>query len=203
MWEPGKHTYRLLCLILALVGLMIGAPLAPEPAGRVSAQVVGPDWSVTGSLNKARVGHTATLLRNGKVLVAGGHRDPITGRATAEIYDPATGKWTETGSLNTPRLGHIATLLADGRPGGRAGLPAVIRNRDSQSKFALFGQSQFRTRTPEGGTGEVSFAGAQGAFVRLDQINALALRSLAGRGEVDILLVVDSQPSNSAQTSIK
>src|SRR5262245_24522918 len=72
MRKSGKRSYHVLYLILALVGLMIGAILAPEPAERVSAQVVGPNWSVTGSLNKARVGHTATLLRNGKVLVAGG-----------------------------------------------------------------------------------------------------------------------------------
>ncbi len=47
--------------------------------------------------------HTATLLPNGKVLVAGGYdADPDT-IASAELYDPATGTWTATGSLATDR----------------------------------------------------------------------------------------------------
>src|SRR5262245_55749066 len=101
MWEPGKHTYRLLCLILALVSLMIGAPLAPEPAGRVSAQVVGPRSIATGNLNIARRLHTATLLLNGKVLITGGFNDAqLATLNSAELYDPVTGRWSETGSLN-------------------------------------------------------------------------------------------------------
>ena len=57
--------------------------------------------------------HTATLLPNGKVLVAGGY-----GAGTldsAELYDPATGAWSATGSLNTARERHTATLLPNGK----------------------------------------------------------------------------------------
>jgi hypothetical protein len=68
-------------------------------------------WRATGRLNTARQGHTATLLPNGMVLVAG----DITGSsASAELYDPASGTWTATGSLNTVRQGHTATLLQNG-----------------------------------------------------------------------------------------
>src|SRR5207253_5732141 len=58
-------------------------------------------WSVTGSLSTARYVHTATLVPNGKVLVAGGH-DPLSGSsfASAELYDPATGTWSATDSLS-------------------------------------------------------------------------------------------------------
>src|SRR6266536_93044 len=66
-------------------------------------------WRVTHSLNTARAGHTATLLQNGMVLVAGG-----SAFASAELYDPASGTWTATGSLNTARDSHTATLLQDG-----------------------------------------------------------------------------------------
>ncbi|MGH9840108.1 MAG: kelch repeat-containing protein [Blastocatellia bacterium] len=70
------------------------AALAPEPAGRVSAAAVGPSWSLTGSLNTPRSYHTATLLANGKVLVAGGiprRIGPVSATNSAELYDPATG----------------------------------------------------------------------------------------------------------------
>jgi hypothetical protein len=71
-------------------------------------------WTSTGDLNIARDSHTATLLPNGKVLVAGGS---ITGSVpldSAELYDPATGTWDSTGSLDTARGGHTATLLPSG-----------------------------------------------------------------------------------------
>ena len=64
-------------------------------------------WAPTDDLITARAGHTATLLPNGKVLVAGG-----TG---AELYDPASGTWTTAGNLITPRTGHTATLLPNGK----------------------------------------------------------------------------------------
>src|SRR5207247_11109408 len=67
----------------------------------------------TGSLHNARTSHTATLLLDGRVLVAGGV-DSTSYLASAEIYDSATGAWTVTGSLNTARSGHRATRLADG-----------------------------------------------------------------------------------------
>jgi large repetitive protein len=71
-------------------------------------------WTSTGNLNVARTGHTATLLPNGEVLVAGG--EDVNGNilASAELYSPTTGKWTMTGSMATPRVSHAATLLHNG-----------------------------------------------------------------------------------------
>ena len=65
----------------------------------------------TVTLTTARSGHTATLLPNGEVLVAGGDG----GYASAELYDPATGGWKETAPMNTPRFGATATLLPNGQ----------------------------------------------------------------------------------------
>jgi N-acetylneuraminic acid mutarotase len=59
--------------------------------------------------------HTATLLQNGKVLVAGGFNNAIGEVATAELYDPTTGTWTNTGNLSIARHGHTATLLPNGK----------------------------------------------------------------------------------------
>jgi len=62
-------------------------------------------WSPAGSLSVARYGHTATLLKNGKVLVAGG------GTAVSELYDPVTNSWSTTGSLSTARYFHTGVRL--------------------------------------------------------------------------------------------
>ncbi len=74
-------------------------------------------WSPTGGLASRRVGHTATLLPNGKVLFVGGASPIIDGRtvSSAELYDSATGAWSDGGNLVYNRSGHTATLLPNGR----------------------------------------------------------------------------------------
>jgi len=64
-------------------------------------------------MTTARTHHTATLLANGEVLVAGGGNATIL--PSAELYNQATGKWTATGSMTTDRTDHTATLLANGQ----------------------------------------------------------------------------------------
>jgi hypothetical protein len=66
-------------------------------------------WASTGPMTSVRADHTATLLNNGKVLVAGGQGN------TAEVYDPASGTWSATGPMVSPRYGHTATLLNNGK----------------------------------------------------------------------------------------
>ncbi|MEO8132780.1 MAG: kelch repeat-containing protein [Betaproteobacteria bacterium] len=109
------HTAVLLPNGRVLVAGGRGFTASPDSWGAIpSAELydVGTStWSATGSLNVARFGHTATLLQNGLVLVAGGTMNST----PAELYDPATGTWTTTGSLIQFRLGHTATLLSDGR----------------------------------------------------------------------------------------
>src|SRR5437879_2154906 len=72
-------------------------------------------YNATGSLNTARDFHTATLLPNGKVLVAGGVDSSFQASVSAELYDPASGTWAAAGSLNTARYQHTATLLPNGK----------------------------------------------------------------------------------------
>lgn len=72
--------------------------------------------AITGSLQTARGGHTATLLPNGLVLVAGGvSGNGATVLKSAELYNPTSGTWTPTQDMNSPRSGHTATLLPDGK----------------------------------------------------------------------------------------
>jgi hypothetical protein len=70
-------------------------------------------FSNTGSLNTARANHTATLLPNGKVLVAGGWNDGAL--SSAELYDPVSGTWSATGRITTARELHTATLPPNGK----------------------------------------------------------------------------------------
>ncbi len=82
-------------------------------------------WTPTGSLGHARFSHTATLLPDGKVLVAGGFNEGNV--PSAELYDPVTGTWTTTGSPAIRRH-TTATLLPNGKVlivGGRTATGVV------------------------------------------------------------------------------
>ncbi|MCX7429647.1 MAG: hypothetical protein NTY17_01335 [Planctomycetia bacterium] len=75
-------------------------------------------FSATGEMTSARSLHTATLLSDGRVLLAGGAGaggDSATVLSTAEIYSPGSRTFAATGSMSTPRLGAAAVRLADGR----------------------------------------------------------------------------------------
>ena len=75
---------------------------------------------LTGSMTNPRASHTATLLNNGMVLIAGGFNalnagGTLQSTATTELYDPATGTFTATGSMIIARSGPSATLLNNGK----------------------------------------------------------------------------------------
>jgi len=116
------HTATLLSngLVLVVGGYGPGGTLASAELYDPATGSAAGFWTDTDSLTQARVNHTATLLSNGQVLVAGG--DNASGFVTsAELYDPATspatGFWTDTDPL-TPapsRSYHTSTLLSDGQ----------------------------------------------------------------------------------------
>jgi hypothetical protein len=73
-------------------------------------------FSFTGDMIASHTGPTATLLLNGKVLVAGGDiGDGDGASASAELYDPASESFALTGKITTGREENTATLLPDGR----------------------------------------------------------------------------------------
>jgi N-acetylneuraminic acid mutarotase len=78
-------------------------------------QPVTATWRFTSNLRSGRARHTATLLPNGKVLVAGGINESGTVTNTAELYDPVTETWSNTGGLHWPRVSHTVTLLPNGK----------------------------------------------------------------------------------------
>jgi len=86
----------------------------PVPAGEIYDPALD-SFTVTGGMNAPRSGHTATLLANGKILIAGGADGAKVTLASAEIYDPKTTRLTPTGPMNVPRAGHAAVRLRNGR----------------------------------------------------------------------------------------
>jgi hypothetical protein len=87
-------------------------------------------FTLTGSMNSPRYYHTAILLNDGMVLIAGGH-DSSVYLTSAELYNPVTGAFTPTGSLKTARDCATATLLNNGMvliAGGAGGATAELYN---------------------------------------------------------------------------
>jgi len=135
VWEPtgnlnfprSYHTATLLKngQVLVTGGSYLASPPvfsqgAPPGSAMDISELYDPatgKWTVTGSLFAARYMHTATLLRNGQVLVTGGLNADGAGDALAhaELYDPKTGTWTGTNNPPTSRFGHTATLLPNGQ----------------------------------------------------------------------------------------
>jgi hypothetical protein len=90
----------------------------PSPTGSSSSRpepVAPGTFQPTGSMTVGRAGHTATALKDGRVLICGGQDASNSYLASAELYDPTTGKFSPTGSMAQARMDQTATLLGDGR----------------------------------------------------------------------------------------
>ncbi|MGA3056892.1 MAG: kelch repeat-containing protein [Candidatus Limnocylindrales bacterium] len=156
------------------------SPTGDQPSLLTSTELYDPatgKFSATGSMVYGRQDHTATLLPDGRVLVAGGHVLGATDvyPATAELYDAATGTFSPAGSLAMPTADHTAMLLRDGRvliAGGRA--PTTM------PKMIAFAQLYDPSIKPE--TGPASWGGftSTGGMVHLRADHA-ATRLADGR----------------------
>jgi len=118
----GGHTATLLPNGKVLVtggGDQGGGQLPFYGNGSITAELYDPGTGIfasTGIMATARLGHTATLLSNGKILISGGVPTSLSQpTVAAEIYDPGTGTFTPTGNMATARAGHTATLLQGGK----------------------------------------------------------------------------------------
>jgi hypothetical protein len=80
-----------------------------------NVEIFAHGFKATGKMSTSRFAHTATLLNNGKVLVAGGTDANGGTLATAELYDPTNGSFTLTGNMGAGRAHFVATLLPSGK----------------------------------------------------------------------------------------
>jgi N-acetylneuraminic acid mutarotase len=86
-------------------------------------------WSATAAMASGVERHTATLLNDGTVLVAGGDAGGIYGSTgAAQLYTPSANTWSSLPTMNEYRTGHAATLLSNGQVlvTGGTGLVGVV-----------------------------------------------------------------------------
>ena len=109
--------------------LIAGGTCVCDPdfvVGTTAAELYDPvshSVASAGHMLLARFQHTATLLKDGRTLIAGGFiaipglsaTHDVEATKSAELYDPSTGAFSFTGTMNVPRGAHTATLLTDGR----------------------------------------------------------------------------------------
>lgn len=113
--SPAPH-----CGQVLLAG---GGSTRPFGGVTAAAELFDPDSGSStpvGAMREARIHHTATLLPDGRVLVAGGVGDVIAeGRrlplASVQLYDPRSETWTDAGAMRVPRSHHTAVLLPSGK----------------------------------------------------------------------------------------
>jgi hypothetical protein len=117
--ERSDHTATMLPngLVLIAGGEYFAGGLGATATGTTAgAELYDPEagtFSATGSMTVPREFHTATMLLDGKVLIAGGTNEFVV-FASAELYEPEAGTFSATGSMVARREYHTATLLPDG-----------------------------------------------------------------------------------------
>jgi uncharacterized protein (TIGR03437 family) len=96
--------------------LLTGGTTEPSGLPSATAEILDAgkmEWRAAGSMNRPRINHTASLLPDGRVLIAGG-QDAQGPTAETEIYDPSTGAFKRATPMSGARAAHAAVVLSDG-----------------------------------------------------------------------------------------
>src|SRR2546430_15718803 len=112
-------------LVISMVALLVATDMVMA-AG--PARAADGTWSTVPDMSSARSAATASILRNGKVLLAGGSGSSGI-QSSAELYNPSTNSWSAAASMATGRWAATATVLANGKVlvagGVTAGRPGI------------------------------------------------------------------------------
>src|SRR3954469_1031008 len=103
---------RILVSVVAIVALPVAALFLVSDSGASGRQL---DVNPVSRMLQPRSGHSATLLPDGTVLIAGGMVRNGEFLRTAEIFDPATLKFHRTGDMTAERVGQATVLLQNGK----------------------------------------------------------------------------------------
>jgi hypothetical protein len=159
-----------------LIGLGLGIVLLGI-SWSCSSFASGPDngaITIVGSMGSARRGHTATLLPDGKVLIAGGYgSEDVSARyygelSSAELFDPASGRFIPTGSMGSVAGYHTATLLRNGKV-------LVVRGKSAERYDPSAG-----TFTPTGPMAFVRWSGFTATLLRDGRVLVAGGRNRGG-----------------------
>jgi uncharacterized protein (TIGR03437 family) len=142
--------------------------------------------------------------------------------ATVQIANISPGLFSSDGSGSGFAAGYVLRVRANGSQvveqiarwdstqGKMVGVPIDLRSATDQVYLVGFGTGfRYRsslsavTATIGGISSQVLFAGEQGGFVGVDQVNLLLPNSLAGRGEVNLALTVDGQMANTVKLQFR
>jgi len=96
-----------------ITGTDTAAPSITGTSSSIMIPAATSRFQNTGPMGTARVSHTAALLGDGAVLIAGG-TDGTVALSSTELFDPASGSFTPSGNMLAARASHTATLLNDG-----------------------------------------------------------------------------------------
>jgi Galactose oxidase, central domain/Kelch motif len=158
------HRFSLRVIISACAFLIFAFTVHAAAPGSTGLGVL----SAGPAMLEPRSGHTATLLPDGKVLIAGGMRRNQDFYRSSELYDPASGKFSRSGDMTMARVGQAAVLLPSGKvliAGGWIGHgctdTAELYDPATQ-KFAAMGKMTTRRGNPSAtllADGDVLIAG--------------------------------------------
>lgn len=154
------HTMTLLDngKVLVAGGTGGSSPLSPGLATAALYDPATGAWTAAASMHEARWGHSAVLLANKKVLVAGGTTvrsgDSVRALRSAETYDPATNAWTTVAAMTDARTGHPAVVLGGGRVLICGGTAPISGHHEAALAFAELYNPDANSWTPTGSLAE-------------------------------------------------
>ena len=161
---PRNRWLLIACLVIASTVAAAAFHRSLPSASRVGRVSAG------APMLEPRSGHSATLLPDGRVLIAGGMRRNQDFYKSAELYDPATGKFQPTGEMNEHRVGQIAVLLTLGKVliaggwVGHGGTDSAELYDPSTGKFTVISRMTARRGRPSATlleNGDVLIAGGE------------------------------------------